>query len=85
MGERRKRLVFSIDSAVWLGRVEALPFLSFVPVDNRIAVRAVQLEGFTHRDPADRIIVATAIGLGATLVTGDARLRKYRAVKTVWD
>jgi PIN domain nuclease of toxin-antitoxin system len=81
----RKRLAFSIDAALWLARVEALPFLSFVPVDNRIAVRAVHLEGFAHRDPADRIIVATAIGIGATLVTGDPHLRAYRRVKTVWD
>jgi PIN domain nuclease of toxin-antitoxin system len=81
----RQRLAFSIDPAAWLARVEALPFLSFVPVDNRIAVRAVHLEGFPNRDPADRIIVATAIGIGATLVTGDAQLRAYRSVKTVWD
>jgi PIN domain nuclease of toxin-antitoxin system len=68
----------------WIAHVEALPFLRFVPVDPRIAVASVQLEGFPHRDPADRIIVATALGLGATLVTGDRRLRAYRGVKTVW-
>jgi PIN domain nuclease of toxin-antitoxin system len=81
----RKRLTLTIDVADWIAKVEALPFLSFVPVDNRIAVRAVDLEDFPHRDAADRMIVATALGLGATLVTADAHLRAYRALKTLWD
>lgn len=81
----RKRLALTIDTSAWIEHVEALPFLTFVPVDNRIAVRAVQLEGFPHRDPADRMIVATALGLGAALLTADARIRAYKAVKTVWD
>jgi PIN domain nuclease of toxin-antitoxin system len=80
-----KRLTFTIDADTWITSVEALPFLTFVPVDNRIASRSVQLEGFPHRDPADRIIVATALGLGATVVTADARLRGYKPLATVWD
>lgn len=81
----RDRLRFTIDADTWLNRVEALPFLAFVPVDNRIAVRSVHLEGFPHRDPADRLIVATALGLGATVVTADWRLRGYRPLVTLWD
>jgi PIN domain nuclease of toxin-antitoxin system len=81
----RKRLAFTIDAESWIASVEALPFFTFVPVDNRIAVRSVELEKFPHRDPADRIIVATALGLGAMVVTADARLRGYRPLATVWD
>ena len=81
----RKRLGFTIDSEIWISRVEALPFLAFVPVDNRIALRSVQLEDFAHRDPADRLIVATALGLGATVVTADRRLRAYKPLATLWD
>jgi PIN domain nuclease of toxin-antitoxin system len=68
----------------WIAAVEALPFVQFVPVDNRIAARAVSLEDFPHRDPADRMILATALGLGAVLVTADVRLRAFRPVRTVW-
>ena len=52
--------------------------LQVSPVDDVIAVRSVNLgaEGF-HADPADRIIMATAIICGYRLVTSD------RAV-TVW-
>jgi len=81
----RKRLAFTIDADAWIDSVEALPFLTFLPVDNRVAVRSVQLQGFPHRDPADRLIVATALGVGATVVTADARLRGYKPITTVWD
>jgi PIN domain nuclease of toxin-antitoxin system len=43
-----------------------------VPVDGDIAIRANQLTDF-HADPADRVIVATALG-GHTLVTADRRM-----------
>lgn len=81
----RKRLTLTIDADTWITSVEALPFLTFVPVDNRIAVRSVQLDDFPHRDPADRLIIATALGLGATVVTADARLRGYKPLATLWD
>lgn len=80
-----KRLVLTIPVAVWIAHLEEIPWLAFVAVDNRIAVRAVHLEAFPHRDPADRIIVATALGLNATLVTADARLRGYKPLRSVWD
>lgn len=81
----RGRLSLTMNAAVWIDKVEALPFLTFIPVDNQIALRSVQLEGFPNRDPADRIIVATALGHGATLVTADASLHRYRPVKSSWD
>ena len=79
------RLTLTMTMDAWIGQVESLPFLTFLPVDNRVAVRSVMLDGFAHRDPADRIIAATALGSGATLVTADARLRAYAPLKTIWD
>lgn len=81
----RGRLSLTMDAGVWIAKVEALPFLTFIPVDNQIAFRSVRLEKFPSRDPADRIIVATALGHGATLVTADATLRRYRPIKTAWE
>ena len=80
----RGRLRLTLDVEAWIAHVEALPFVEFIPVDNRVALRAVRLEGFPHRDPADRMIVATALGLGATLVTADERILAYRPVRSVW-
>ena len=79
------RLTLTLALDVWIEQVESLPFLSFQPVDNRIAARAVRLEDFPHRDPADRMIASTALELGATLVTADTRLHRYAPIRTVWD
>ena len=80
----RKRLTFSMDAQDWITKSEALPFLHFVPVDNAISVRAVRLEDPFHKDPADRIIVATAITMGAPVVSSDAKIQKYPHVKSIW-
>jgi prevent-host-death family protein len=44
-----------------------------VAIDGRIGIRAAELEQL-HRDPADRLIVASAIELGAQLPTADHRI-----------
>lgn len=38
-----------------------------------------------HRDPADRIIVATARRRDCPVVTADAKIREYPHVRTLWD
>ena len=81
----RGRIAFTVDADTWLHNVQALPMLTFHSVDNAVALRAVRLPGFAHRDPADRMIVATAIGLNATLVTADRRLQAYKPITTLWD
>jgi PIN domain nuclease of toxin-antitoxin system len=81
---QRQRLKLSMDVHDWIAASEALPVLQFVPVDNRIALRSTALPGKLHQDPADRIIVATTLILGATLVTKDQRLLRYPHVETLW-
>lgn len=80
----RKRLEFTMSVEDWVMHCEGLPFLSFVPVSNRIALESVALPGLASADLADRIIVATALGLGATVVTADRRIQSYARVRTVW-
>lgn len=81
----RGRLRLSVDSDTWLAAIQSLPFVNWIAVDNAIALRSVRLDRFPHRDPADRMIVATALVIGATLVTGDRRLRGYASLSTAWD
>jgi len=81
---QRGRLELSMAVADWVAKSEALPFLKFVPVGNGIALRSVLLPPPLHNDPADRIIVATALQLGATLITKDEKLLAYPHVRTAW-
>jgi PIN domain nuclease of toxin-antitoxin system len=50
------------------------------PLEPAIAVDAVDLPGWEHRDPADRLIVATARHLDGTLITRDAAILDYAAL-----
>jgi PIN domain nuclease of toxin-antitoxin system len=51
--------------------------LAEIPVDGFIATQAGELE-WEHGDPADRIIVTTAMRLGASLLTADRRILSWR-------
>jgi len=46
--------------------------------------KAVNLPQPLHSDPADRIIIATAITIAAPVVTKDEKLLNYPHVKTIW-
>ena len=81
---RKGRLELTMPVEDWVARSEALPFVQFIPFDNRIALLSNQLPGSLHEDPADRAIIATALTLGAPLVSKDAKIRDYPHVKTVW-
>jgi PIN domain nuclease of toxin-antitoxin system len=48
-----------------------------VAIDGVIAIAANELQHI-HDDPADRLIVATALKLGASLATSDARLLGWK-------
>jgi PIN domain nuclease of toxin-antitoxin system len=80
----KRRLGLSIGVESWLAKVGRVDRLRFVSIDNEIAVAAIKLPEPLHRDPADRIIVATARHFGAPLVTGDRQLRAYAHVTTIW-
>ena len=79
---KKGRLSLSINVADWVTYSEGLPYLTFVPVNNRIALNAVTLP--LHPDPADRIIVATALYLGSSLVTKDDKIHAFSGVESVW-
>ncbi|WP_028354587.1 type II toxin-antitoxin system VapC family toxin [Bordetella petrii] len=78
------RLALTMDAAAWLDTVAEVPAIRFVPVDVRISVQSVDLPGEFHKDPADRIIVATARHHSVPLVSADLKIRDYPHVQTIW-
>lgn len=80
----KDRLKLTMEVTRWIGESERLPFLTFVPVDNAVAVQSVNLPGPLHQDPADRIIIATSLTLGAPIVTKDEKILDYPNADAIW-
>jgi PIN domain nuclease of toxin-antitoxin system len=80
----KKRLTLSLDVTDWIAKSEGLPFIHFIEISNSIAVKSVNLPQPLHPDPADRIIIATALSAGVPLVTKDKKLLNYPHVETIW-
>lgn len=61
----------------WVERFVSRPGLEAVALGHAAAARAYRLQGLEHRDPADRLLIASAIELGCPLVTYDDRIRRF--------
>ena len=82
MLQDKGRLVLTPDLTAW--RTGLLDDgLIELPVTGQIGIQAVALEDF-HRDPADRLIVATALS-GHQLVTVDAKILDWSGSITTFD
>lgn len=78
------RLVLAMDVESWLDEVTQIEGVRFIPVDNEIGVKSTLLPGDFHKDPADRMIVATSTKLACPLVTADEKIIQYEHVETIF-
>jgi PIN domain nuclease of toxin-antitoxin system len=76
---RRGRLELGIPVESYIERAFRLPGVRIAALTPEIAVRSSYLPGDLHEDPADRMLVSTAIVMGLKLVTRDKRLLYYGA------
>lgn len=67
----------------WLDQLTAPPLIERIPIIAAVAEQVVKLPRRLHKDPADRIIMATALAHGATLVTCDRQIISSKIVPTV--
>jgi PIN domain nuclease of toxin-antitoxin system len=58
--------------------------VSVRPLTPTIAALAAQFPEDYPRDPADRLIGATARAEGISLITRDERIRQSKLIKTIW-
>lgn len=68
---------------VWMPRALAYPGVRLLDLTPDIAIESTRLPGAFHKDPADRIIVATARLHDCPLATADTRILTYPHVKLV--
>lgn len=83
MLHRKGRLVLSLPFARWLVECSLPDVVQLVPITPEVVLRLDGLPGRFHGDPADRIIVASALACGVPLCTRDKNIRRSK-VATLW-
>ena len=81
----KRRLELDRDPLEWLKQALALPRVELLQISPAIAAQAAGLPSTFPGDPADRLIVATALHERTAIVTRDTRIPKFAGVTTVWS
>jgi PIN domain nuclease of toxin-antitoxin system len=79
-----KRLKIDAPCSEFMSYVRKSNVYHMQPITPAIAELSARLFGEAHKDPADRIIAATAIVSRVPLVTADEFLRSSQEVETIW-
>jgi len=80
--ESKGRIKLNASLEAFLAEIEARFIV--LPITGRICVSALALPAAYPRDPADRVIGATALVEGFPLITADDGIRRSKALKTIW-
>lgn len=72
-----QRIDLDIPVEAWIERFLDRPGIEAVPLSHHAASRSYRLHHLEHRDPADRLLIATAIELACPLVTYDDRIARF--------
>jgi PIN domain nuclease of toxin-antitoxin system len=79
---RKGRIRLDISLESFLEEVEAR--FVVLPISGRACARALGFPETYPKDPADRIIGATALVEGLSLLTADREIHRSRTVQTIW-
>lgn len=80
---QRGKLDLGIPIAEFAHRVETSAIVELLPVNTETWLRSLELT-WDHRDPADRVIVATALLQGVPLVTADQEIHRFSGATCIW-
>ena len=81
---RRRGMDLPLPPADWIARALEHHRVQEIPVHGRIAERSTSLPPL-HRDPADRIIIATSLITAVSILPPDRQISQYPDVAVVWD
>ena len=79
----KQRVRLSIDVQDWIVGALKQKGIQLIQLTPEIAVLSTRLPGNFHKDPADRMIAASCLKLGAPLLTLDERIRSWGHIKTI--
>ncbi len=77
------KLLLACPPEEWFRRALDIYQIEEIPLATRILCAAAELPAI-HRDPFDRVLVATAIAHDLTLLTADRDIPSYPGVKAIW-
>jgi PIN domain nuclease of toxin-antitoxin system len=80
---QRGRIILPKPTQEWFDIALAQEGVIFISITPEIAIGSVTLPDTFHKDPADRLIVATARAYDCPLVTADKEILAYPHVKLV--
>ena len=78
----KEKLVLSCPVEDWLNTAITYPGVRLLNMTIPIIIQSTQLPGF-HKDPADQIILATAMVEKCPLLTADRKILNYQGAKTL--
>ena len=81
---QKKRIEIDITYLEFINLVKASNNYIFQGISPEIAELSTRLPAEINKDPADRLICATAIVMNTPLVTSDKNLRASKAIRTIW-
>jgi len=80
---QRGKLDLGISIAEFARRIEKSGLIELLAVNTATWLRSLEL-AWDHRDPADRVIVATAILQDVPLLTADTEIHRFGGISCVW-
>ena len=77
MLSEKERIVLSVTLSEWIDKALSTEGLNIIDLSTNILIESCQLPHYPHKDPADRMIIATARHLSISLMTFDNKMIEY--------
>ncbi len=80
--ESKKKIELNRSIERWIdAALVKVPGLILAPLSPDISIKSCYLQDYKYSDPADRIIIATAMRYEASIVTADTKITEYCKVQ----
>jgi PIN domain nuclease of toxin-antitoxin system len=76
-----RRIELNLPYETFIGLATQNDVVQLMPIHAKVAGELLRLPDWFHKDPADRLIVATALAMGVPLCTVDERIINSKIVK----